>query len=98
MISLRNVTVTYADGTGARSAALQGIDLDIGAGEFVTVVGANGSGKSTLLNVISGTVRPRNGTVTIDGCDVTDLPEHARARFVARVFDDPLAEIGRAHV
>lgn len=91
MISLRGVTVTYADGTAAPVPALQGVDLDIRAGEFVTVVGANGSGKSTLLNVISGTVRPRQGTVTIDGRDVSGLAEHSRARLVARVFDDPLA-------
>jgi putative tryptophan/tyrosine transport system ATP-binding protein len=91
VISLRDVTVTYDDGTASRRSALDGVDLDIAAGEFVTVVGTNGSGKSTLANVISGTVRPRRGTVAIDGRDVTHLPEHARAHLVARVFDDPLA-------
>lgn len=91
MISIRDLAVTYADGTLAEVHALRGIDLDVAPGEFVTVVGSNGSGKSTLAGVLAGTVRPRRGRVGIDGRDVTGLPEHARARWVARVFDDPLA-------
>lgn len=91
MISLRNVSVSYADGTRTRVFALGGVDLDLAAGEFVTVVGANGSGKSTLGNVVAGSVRPAGGRIVIDGIDVTNMAEHARSDRVARVFDDPLA-------
>lgn len=69
--------------------ALRGIDLSIGAGELVTVVGSNGAGKSTLVQVVAGTTRPTAGRIRLAGRDVTSWPDHRRAAMVARVFDDP---------
>lgn len=73
-----------------RVEALRGIDLALAQGEFVTVIGSNGAGKSTLLNIIAGTCRPSRGRVKIAGRDVTRWPAHRRARWIGRVFQDPL--------
>lgn len=70
--------------------SLQGIDLSISEGEFVTVIGSNGAGKSTLLNSIAGEVLPTLGAIEIDEDKVTKLPGYARAGSVARIFQDPL--------
>ncbi|MEZ4731412.1 MAG: ATP-binding cassette domain-containing protein [Caldilineaceae bacterium] len=70
--------------------ALRGVDLHLPAGQFVTVIGSNGAGKSTLFNVIAGVYPPSQGQVTIDGVDVTMWPEHRRAAWIGRVFQDPL--------
>jgi putative ABC transport system ATP-binding protein len=70
--------------------ALNDISLEIGEGEFVTVIGSNGAGKSTLLNCIAGSFLPDSGAITINNCDVTSWPEYKRARFISRVFQDPL--------
>jgi putative ABC transport system ATP-binding protein len=70
--------------------ALQGVSLTINDGDFITVIGGNGSGKTTLLNLIAGVHHVDAGTITLDGEDITDLPEHKRARFIGRVFQDPM--------
>lgn len=76
-------------GTADERAALAGVDLTLARGDFAVVVGSNGAGKSTLLNALAGEVRLDGGTIAIDGTDVTALPTHRRARWVARVFQDP---------
>jgi putative tryptophan/tyrosine transport system ATP-binding protein len=91
MLALDDVRVTYNRGKPNETAALRGINLDIPAGQFLTVIGSNGAGKSTLVSVVAGTVSPTEGAVRLHGKDVTREPEHRRAQYVSRVFQDPLA-------
>ncbi|UNK47186.1 ABC transporter ATP-binding protein [Arthrobacter sulfonylureivorans] len=91
MLDIKNVHKTFFAGTVNERVALQDINLTLAAGEFVTVIGSNGAGKSTILNITSGKLRPDTGTVSIDGKDVTRLADHQRARFIGRVFQDPMA-------
>lgn len=90
MIQLRDIHKFFHRGEGHEVHALRGIDLDIGAGEFVTLIGTNGAGKSTLLNTIAGVYAPDEGTIAIDGRDVTRQQEHQRAGLIGRVFQNPL--------
>ena len=90
MISVEAIQVTFNAGTPLAKCALDMVDLTIPAGEFVTVIGSNGAGKSTLLNVLSGDVLPDQGQVVIDGQNVTYWATAQRAKFVARVFQNPL--------
>jgi putative ABC transport system ATP-binding protein len=80
----------FNPGTPDEKRAVDGVSLVVESGEFVGLIGGNGAGKSTLLNLVSGAQRPDRGRVEIDGCDVTDQPEHERATLVARVFQDPM--------
>lgn len=89
MIRVEAVSVTFNSGTPLARQALDGIDLIIPSGQFVTVIGSNGAGKSTLLNVLSGDVIPEKGRVTINDQDVTVWSTPRRARLVARVFQNP---------
>lgn len=91
MLDITDVNKTFFPGTVNERKALRGIDLHLTAGEFVTVIGSNGAGKSTILNITSGKMRPDTGTVSIDGKDVTKMPDHRRAQFIGRVFQDPMA-------
>jgi putative tryptophan/tyrosine transport system ATP-binding protein len=91
MLNITNVNKTFFPGTVNERKALRGINLELKAGEFVTVIGSNGAGKSTVLNTIAGKLRPDTGAVRIDGTDVTRLADHARARYIGRVFQDPMA-------
>jgi putative ABC transport system ATP-binding protein len=91
MIAVQGLGVTFARGTVLETRALADVDLAIPAGQFVTVIGSNGAGKSTLLNALTGDVRPDRGRIEIDGQDVTSWPAPARAKLIARVFQDPLA-------
>ena len=91
MISLQDITVTFNFGTPIALRALNGLNLDIAAGEFVTVIGSNGAGKSTLLNVLSGEQTPDQGRVILADRDVTTWKTPRRAKLVARVFQNPLA-------
>ena len=91
MISLSDIHVTFNPGTPLAKPALRGVDLDIAAGEFITVIGSNGAGKSTLLNVISGDILCDRGSVTIDSQNVTPWSTARRATLVSRVFQNPLA-------
>ncbi|MFF0223315.1 ABC transporter ATP-binding protein [Streptomyces sp. NPDC004629] len=89
MLSLRNVRLLYNRGKVDEVIALDGLDLDAAPGEFITVVGSNGAGKSSTVQIISGSARPTEGRVFMDGRDVGNWPDYRRARMVARVFDDP---------
>ncbi len=90
MLKITNLHKTFNAGTVNAKKALNGLNLTIEEGDFVTVIGGNGAGKSTLLNAISGVWSPDFGTVEIDGVDVTNMPEHKRAKFLGRVFQDPM--------
>ena len=91
MIRLQDVSVTFGRGTPNEMRALAGLSLRVEPGEFVTVIGSNGAGKSTLLNVIAGDTPVDGGTIHFGAQDLTRTPPHARARLVARVFQDPMA-------
>jgi putative ABC transport system ATP-binding protein len=90
MLKITNLHKTFNPGTVNAKKALNGLNLEIADGEFVTVIGGNGAGKSTLLNAICGVWRPDGGKIEIDGIDVTAMPEHKRAKFLGRVFQDPM--------
>jgi putative ABC transport system ATP-binding protein len=91
MISLKDIDVVFGKGTPLEKRALNGINLEIDKGMFVSVIGSNGAGKSTLLGVLAGDIVPSSGHVLIGGTDVTRKPTVRRAELVARVFQDPLA-------
>ena len=90
MLKITNLHKTFNAGTVNAKKALNGLNLELADGDFVTVIGGNGAGKSTLLNAISGVWRPDFGRVEIDGVDVTNMPEHKRAAYLGRVFQDPM--------
>ena len=90
MLKLTNIKKTFNEGTINEKKALLGIDLHLKEGDFVTVIGGNGAGKSTLLNLIAGVFECDCGKIEIGGVDVTELPEHKRAKFLGRVFQDPM--------
>ncbi len=90
MLELKNVYKTFYPGTVNERVALNDVSLSLNDGDFVTIIGGNGAGKSTLLNMVSGTLPVDEGTVTIDGVDITHYPEHKRAKFLGRVFQDPM--------
>ena len=90
MLNIENLSKIFNPNTVDQKVALNDISLRIGKGDFVTVIGSNGAGKTTLLNVISGTYLPERGRVAIDGADVSRLPEHKRAKYLGRIFQDPL--------
>ena len=90
MLKLNNVKKTFNPGTINEKKALCGIDLQLNPGDFVTVIGGNGAGKSTMLNAIAGVWPIDKGEIIIDGINVAKLPEHKRAKYVGRVFQDPM--------
>ena len=90
MLEIQNIYKTFNAGTVNEKTALNGVSLTLGDGDFVTVIGGNGAGKSTLLNAVAGVWQVDEGSVTIDGTNVTRLPEHKRAKFIGRVFQDPM--------
>jgi putative ABC transport system ATP-binding protein len=90
VIELREITVIFHPGTPDERVALNNLSLRLGDGEFTTVIGTNGAGKSTVLNVIAGVVKPQRGQVIVDGTDIVGWPIHRRARFISRVFQDPM--------
>lgn len=91
MIELNHITKVFNRGQINEVTALADLHLKISEGEFISLIGANGSGKTTFLNIISGAVQPSSGQILIHGEDITRLPEHKRSRWVARVFQNPLA-------
>ena len=90
MLDIVNVEKTFNPGTINEKKALNGINLHLDEGDFVTVIGGNGAGKSTMLNMIAGVYPVDCGSIVIDGIDVTDLPEYKRAKYLGRVFQDPM--------
>ena len=90
MLELKNVWKTFNAGTVNEKQALRGVNLTLEDGDFVTVIGGNGAGKSTMLNAVAGVWSIDEGSITIDGTDVTRLPEYKRAKFIGRVFQDPM--------
>ena len=90
MLELKGVSMTFNMGTVNEKKALIDIDFTIEDGDFITVIGGNGAGKSTLLNVIAGVYLPEKGSVVLGGRDITRLPEHKRAKYLGRVFQDPM--------
>ncbi len=90
MLKLHNIQKTFNLGTINEKVALKGVDLTLNEGDFVTVIGGNGAGKSTMLNAIAGVWPIDEGSILIDGIDVTGLPEHKRAQYLGRVFQDPM--------
>jgi putative ABC transport system ATP-binding protein len=90
MLEVKCISKTFNAGTVNEKQALKGLSLTLNDGDFVTVIGGNGAGKSTLLNAIAGTWKVDEGQIVIDGVDVTKYPEHKRAAFLGRVFQDPM--------
>lgn len=90
MLELKNVTKVFNAGTVNAKVALDGLDLTLNNGDFVTVIGGNGAGKSTMLNAVSGVWKVDGGTISIDKTDVTRMPEYKRAKLLGRVFQDPM--------
>ena len=90
MLELKNVCKTFNPGTVNAKVALTDLNLTLHDGDFVTVIGGNGAGKSTMLNAIAGSFAIDSGSIVIDGQDITHLPEHKRAAFLGRVFQDPM--------
>lgn len=90
MLELKNIHKTFNKGTINEKIALNGVNLQLNQGDYVTIIGGNGAGKSTTLNAIAGVWPIDQGQVIIDGKDITDLPEHKRAKYLGRVFQDPM--------
>ena len=90
MLDMKNIRKTFNPGTVNEKTALNGVSLTLEDGDFVTVIGGNGAGKSTLLNAVAGVWPVDSGSISIGGTDVTRLPEHKRAKYIGRVFQDPM--------
>jgi putative ABC transport system ATP-binding protein len=90
MLEIKNVNKTFFPGTINEKKALIDINLHVETGDFITIIGGNGAGKSTLLNSIAGVFSVDTGSITIDDVDLTKMPEHKRARYIGRVFQDPM--------
>lgn len=90
MLKVTDVKKTFFKGTVNEKKAIRGISLTLNDGDFCTVIGSNGAGKSTLLNLIAGALIPDEGLIEIDGKDVTRMPEYKRAKYIGRVFQDPM--------
>ena len=90
MLKIKNVKKTFNAGTINEKKALNGINLHLEPEDFVTIIGGNGAGKSTTLNMIAGVYPIDSGTITLDGVNISRLPEHARAKYLGRVFQDPM--------
>ena len=90
MLEIKEIWKTFNAGTVNEKQALRGVSLTLNDGDFCTVIGGNGAGKSTMLNAVAGTWAVDAGTISIGGTDVTRLPEYKRAKFIGRVFQDPM--------
>ena len=90
MLELKNLYKTFNAGTVNEKRAIDGLDLTLEDGDFVTIIGGNGAGKSTTLNLIAGVFPADQGSIILDGVDITRLPEHKRAKYLGRVFQDPM--------
>ncbi len=90
MIELQNIDMIFGMGTPDENHVLNDLSLNVNKGDFITIIGSNGAGKSTLFNVISGKYSPTSGRVIFQEGDVTSQPEYKRARYIGRIFQDPL--------
>ena len=90
MLVIQNIAKTFNPGTVNEKQALSGLSLQLAAGDFVTIVGSNGAGKSTLFNAIAGDFYVDEGSIALDGQDITYLPAHKRSRQIGRLFQDPM--------
>ena len=90
MLKIENIRKVFNAGTVNEKVALNGLNLQLQPGDFVTVIGGNGAGKSTMLNSVADVYGVDGGKIYIDGVDVTHLPEYKRAKFIGRVFQDPM--------
>ena len=90
MLEIKDVHKTFNPGTINEKKALNGLNLTLNDGDYVTIIGGNGAGKSTMLNMITGVFPVDSGNILIDGEDITNLPEHKRAKYFGRVFQDPM--------
>ena len=90
MLTLTNLRKTFAPGTVNEKVALDGVNLHLNPGDFVTILGSNGAGKSTLFGAIAGSFLPDQGSVVLDGADITKLPDYKRSKYIGRLFQDPL--------
>lgn len=89
MLTFKNVTKVFYKGTPDEKVALDNVSFTVNDGEFVTIIGGNGSGKTTTLNILSGTISPDHGGVLLNNVDITNMSENKRAKYFARVFQDP---------
>ncbi|MGN0477019.1 MAG: ABC transporter ATP-binding protein [Ruminococcus sp.] len=90
MLEVNNIEKTFNPGTINEKKALDGVSLHLNPGDFVTIIGGNGAGKSTLMNAITGVWPVDNGSIILDGTNVTGMPEYKRAKYIGRVFQDPM--------
>ena len=90
MLEIKNISKTFNKGTINEKVALDNLSITINDGDFITVIGGNGAGKSTMLNAICGTIIPDEGTITLDDKDITKLAESKKAKYLGRVFQDPM--------
>lgn len=90
MLDIKHLSKTFVPGTVNEKKALTDVNLHMEPGDFITIIGGNGAGKSTLLNSIAGVFPIDGGQILIDGVDVSKMPEHKRARYIGRVFQDPM--------
>ena len=88
MLEISNISKTFNAGTANEKVVFDGLSLTLNEGDFVTVIGGNGAGKSTMLNLVAGVYPVDGGHIKIDGHDVTKLPEHKRAKYIGRVFQN----------
>ena len=90
MLQISHISKTFNPGTVNEKKALNGVDLHLGSGDFVTILGSNGAGKSTLFGAIAGSFVVDEGTIRLDGKNITSLPDYKRSKFIGRLFQDPL--------
>ena len=90
MLDVKNIYKTFNVGTVNQKTALRGVSLHLNEGDFCTVIGGNGAGKSTFLNAVAGVWPVDEGSMSVDGVDLTHMPEHKRAKYIGRVFQDPM--------
>lgn len=90
MLTLSNLKMVFSKGTPDEKIALNNLSLTVNNADFITVIGANGAGKSTMFNAIAGTYLTDEGSITLDGKDITSMPEHKRAKLIGRLFQDPM--------
>ena len=90
MLSISHISKTFNPGTEDAKKALNDLSLEVGKGDFITIIGANGAGKSTLFNAIAGSFITDSGSITLEGRDITLMAEHKRARIIGRLFQDPM--------